>query len=127
VVLCRIKLYEELALDGVNCQLINDNEVGYYIHDMTCVMVGAEVILDNGAVLNRAGTSIVALLAHHAHKPFYVFAETYKFLRKNYFTQRDIPQRSTEDPHKHIKTISIDLTLPEFITLFCTESGLYNP
>ena len=88
----RIKLYEELVLDGVNCQLLNDNEVGYYIHDVTCVVVGAEVILDNGAILNRAGTSIVALLAHTARKPFYVFAETYKFLRKNYLCQRDIPQ-----------------------------------
>ena len=72
--LLSIKLYEELVLDGVNCQLINDNEVGYYIHDITCVLVGAEVILDNGAILNRAGTSIVALLAHTARKPLYVFA-----------------------------------------------------
>jgi translation initiation factor 2B subunit (eIF-2B alpha/beta/delta family) len=32
--------------------------------EMTCVLVGAMVILDNGAILNRAGTSVVALLAH---------------------------------------------------------------
>ena len=83
-------------LDGVNCQLINDNEVGYYIQDITCVLVGAEVILDNGAILNRAGTSIVALLAHTARKPLYVFAETYKFLRRNYLCQRDIPQNFSQ-------------------------------
>jgi translation initiation factor eIF-2B subunit alpha len=63
-------------------------------------MVGAEVILDNGAILNRAGTSIVALLAHHSRKPFYVFAESYKFLRKNYLTQKDIPQSFTQDKSK---------------------------
>ena len=61
-------------LEGVNCQLINDNEVAYYMPEVTCVLVGAEVILDNGAILNRAGTSIIALLAHNARKPFYVFA-----------------------------------------------------
>ena len=61
-------------LEGIKCNLINDNEVGYYIHEITCVIVGAQVILDNGAILNRAGTSIVALLAHAARKPFYVFA-----------------------------------------------------
>ena len=93
----RIKLYEELVLDGVRCQLINDNEVGYYMHQVTCVALGAEVILENGAILNRAGTSMVALIAHHARKPVYVFAESYKFLRKIYLTQRDIPQRFRED------------------------------
>lgn len=41
---------------------------------MSCVLVGAEVILDNGAILNRAGTSILALLANQSRKPFYVFA-----------------------------------------------------
>jgi methylthioribose-1-phosphate isomerase len=40
-ILCRIKLYEELVLEGVNCQLINDNEVAYYIPEVTCVLVGA--------------------------------------------------------------------------------------
>ncbi len=94
---------------------------------MTCVLVGAEVILDNGAILSRAGTSIIAMLAQNVRKPFYVFAESYKFLRKNYLCQRDIPQRFTEDTKKHIKTIMIDLTLPEYITMFCTDSGLYNP
>ncbi len=89
----RIKLYEELVLDGVRCQLINDNEVGFYMHQMTCVVIGAEVILENGAILNRAGTSMISLIAHHARKPVYVFAESYKFLRKIYLSQGDIPQR----------------------------------
>lgn len=88
------------------------------MHQMTCVLVGAEVILDNGAILNRAGTSIVALLASQYRKPFYVFAESYKFLRKTYLSQQDIPQRYTS--HKQVKTISIDLTQPEHITMFCT-------
>lgn len=70
---------------------------------------------------------MVALMAHSARKPFYVFAESYKFLRKNYLCQRDIPQRFSEDKQKMVKTISIDLTLPEYITMFCTDNGLYNP
>jgi translation initiation factor 2B subunit (eIF-2B alpha/beta/delta family) len=61
-------------MEGVKCHLINDNEVGFYIHKMTCVLVGAEIILENGAIINRAGTSIIALLAHSAKKPLYVFA-----------------------------------------------------
>lgn len=107
-------------IDGVRCHLLNDNEIGYYMPQMTCVLVGAEVILDNGGILNRAGTSIVALLAHHSRKPVYVFAESYKFLRKNYLSQKDIPQSFTEDKARHIKTISVDLTSPGYITMFCT-------
>lgn len=99
-------------MEGVKCLLINDNEIGYYIQDITCVLVGAQVILDNGGILNRAGTSIVALLAHTAKKPFYVFAESYKFLRRNFLCQRDIPQKYSEDRQRRVKTISIDLTQP---------------
>jgi translation initiation factor eIF-2B subunit alpha len=115
------------VIEGVNCNLINDNEIGYYIHDISCVLAGAQVILDNGGIINRAGTSIVALLAHTAKKPFYVFAESYKFLRKNFLCQRDIPQRFSEDKQRKVKTISVDLTLPEYITMFCTDNGLYDP
>lgn len=79
---------------------------------MTCVLVGAEVILDNGGILNRAGTSIVALLAHNYRRPLYVFAESYKFLRKNYLSQKDIPQSYSEGKSGNVKTISIDLTSP---------------
>ena len=78
-------------LEGVNCQLIGDNEMGYYIGEMVCVIVGAQVILDNGAILNRAGTSMLAAMAHLHRKPFYVLAESYKFLRKTFLRQSDIP------------------------------------
>lgn len=32
-------------MDGICCQLIAENEVGYYISDVDCVLVGAEVVL----------------------------------------------------------------------------------
>ena len=78
------------------------------------------MILDNGGILNRAGTSMVALLANSCKKPVYVFAETYKFLRRSYLCQKDIPQCFSEDSAKKVRTISIDLTLPEYITMFVT-------
>ena len=116
-----------MALEGVNCQLINDNEVGYIMGSMTCVLVGAQVILDNGGVLNRAGTSIVAAIAHMNRKPFYVLAESYKFLRKTFLRQSDIPQQWVEGKTKKAKSVIIDLTPPEHITTFCTDNGLYTP
>lgn len=91
---------------------------------MSCVLVGAEVVLDNGAILNRAGTYVVALTAHEAHRPFYVFAESYKYIKKTYLNQRDIPQINREGKYKYI---SNDLTPPKFISYFCMDNGLFTP
>lgn len=118
-------MVEELGVEGVKCTLIGDNEIGYFMPDVSCVLVGAQAILDNGGVLGTAGTSVLALLAHHARKPLYVFAESYKFLRRSYLCQRDIPQRLSGVGKE--KSITIDLTPPEHISLFCTDNGLYNP
>jgi translation initiation factor eIF-2B subunit alpha len=120
-------MVEELTVEGIKCRLIGDNEIGYFMPDVSCVLVGAQAILDNGGVLGHAGTSVVALLAHYARKPLYVFAESYKFLRRSYLCQRDIPQRFSEDRQGKQKSIVIDLTPPEHISLFCTDNGLYNP
>ena len=79
---------------------------------MTCVLVGAQVILDNGGILNRAGTSMIATIAQMHRKPFYVLAEGYKFLRKTYLRQSDIPQQWVEGKTKKAKSVTIDLTLP---------------
>jgi translation initiation factor eIF-2B subunit alpha len=111
----------------VRCHLIGDNEIGYFVPEVTCVLTGAQVILDNGGILSRAGTSVLALLAHSSRKPLYVFAESYKFLRRNYLCQRDIPQHFSEDRRGKGRSIAIDLTPPEHISLFCTDNGLYNP
>jgi translation initiation factor eIF-2B subunit alpha len=115
------------VLEGVRCQLIGDNEAGYYIHRVDCVLVGAQAILEDGSILNRAGTFQIALLAKHHFKPFYVFAESYKFLKRNYLTQADIPQRFIEEGPRKVRTIMIDLTPPQFISMFCTDNGVYNP
>jgi translation initiation factor 2B subunit (eIF-2B alpha/beta/delta family) len=44
------------------------------MHEVSMVISGAEVILENGSILNRTGTSSLALIAYSNNKPFYVFA-----------------------------------------------------
>ena len=43
------------------------------------VVVGADSIAANGAVVNKIGTSQIALFAHEARSLFFVAAESYKF------------------------------------------------
>jgi translation initiation factor eIF-2B subunit alpha len=46
------------------------------------VLVGAEAVAENGGIINRAGTYTTALCAKALRKPFYVFAESFKFARE---------------------------------------------
>lgn len=46
---------------------------------LTKVLLGAEAIAANGAVVNKIGTSLIALAAHEARVRVFVAAETYKF------------------------------------------------
>ena len=45
------------------------------------VLVGAEGVVENGGVVSRMGTYQVGVLAKAAGKPFYVVAESHKFVR----------------------------------------------
>jgi translation initiation factor 2B subunit (eIF-2B alpha/beta/delta family) len=47
----------------VNCSLIADAEAGYYVHEVDCILSGAEVVLNDGSIINRTGTALIALCA----------------------------------------------------------------
>lgn len=38
---------------GVDCKLIFDNEIGNYVNKVDIVVLGAQVVLENGSVLSR--------------------------------------------------------------------------
>jgi translation initiation factor 2B subunit (eIF-2B alpha/beta/delta family) len=56
-----------------------------------CVLTGAEIVLENGSIINRAGSLILASESAKNQKPLIVFAEGHKFLRRTYFSQSDVP------------------------------------
>jgi translation initiation factor 2B subunit (eIF-2B alpha/beta/delta family) len=67
-------MYNDLTMSQVNCSFIADAEAGYYINEVDCVLTGAEVVLDDGSIINRTGTALIALCAHEAKKPVIVFS-----------------------------------------------------
>lgn len=66
--------------------------MGLLDRDDVRVFVGAEAVTQNGGVISRMGTYQIAQLAfHNAPKlPFYVAAETHKFVRKFPLDQQDL-------------------------------------
>jgi ribose 1,5-bisphosphate isomerase len=69
----------ELSKAGIPVTLILDDAVRYFMQEVDKVIVGADAITANGALVNKIGTSMVALAAHEAKVKVYAAAETYKF------------------------------------------------
>ena len=128
----------ELDSEGIKTAFIVDSAVRYFMKEVDYVIVGADSVTANGAVINKIGTSQIALSAHEARVPFIVAAETYKFSPKTLHGERVIiEERSAEEvlPSNIIKELkycrvmnpAFDATPREYIDLIVTEIGAIPP
>ncbi len=74
-------MYKELTEAGLNCVLLIDSAMGFILEKMDYIITGAELVTENGGIINRIGTYSLALCANSLEKPFYVLAENFKFSR----------------------------------------------
>ena len=81
---------------GLNCFLLVDSAMGYILEQVDYVLTGAELVTENGGIINRIGTYSLALCACPLEKPIYVLAETYKFSRIFPLDQNDIKKKVNE-------------------------------
>jgi ribose 1,5-bisphosphate isomerase len=127
-----------LAKSGLEVSLIPDSAARVYMRKVDMVLVGADAIAANGAVINKIGTSQIALLAHETRARFYVAAETYKLSGTTMLGELvEIEQRSPYEvvPKAWLKANSgvkvmnpaFDVTPPEYIDLIITERGVFPP
>ncbi|KAH8046214.1 hypothetical protein JL722_13819 [Aureococcus anophagefferens] len=120
----------DLAALGVPTTMILDTAVAYYMENVDVVLVGAEGVMENGGVINKAHGRD---LRQAARKPVYVAAESYKFARLYPLNQRDLPvARATRCPPSpratsSYKSPACDYTPPQFITLLFTDLGILTP
>lgn len=121
---------------GIEVTLIVDSAVRFFINEVDCVIVGADTITANGALINKIGTSQVALCAKEARVPFMVAAETYKFSPKTLFGDLVvIEERSAEevapkdllDLGIKVRNPAFDVTPREYIDVIITEIGAIPP
>lgn len=128
----------ELSKAGIPVTLILDDAVRYFMQHVDKVLVGADAITANGALVNKIGTSMVALAAHEARVRVFVAAETYKFSPETMIgelvkiEERDPTEIISADQRGKIGSIkvlnpSFDVTPPEFIDLIITERGIIPP
>ncbi|MEM1545027.1 MAG: ribose 1,5-bisphosphate isomerase [Candidatus Methanomethylicia archaeon] len=127
-----------LSSIGVKVTLIIDSAVRHFMKDIDKVIVGADAVAANGAVVNKIGTSLIALAAHEARVRFFVAAETYKFSPETILGELiEIEERSPlevvdnsflrENINVKVKNPVFDVTPPEYIDLLITEKGVIPP
>ncbi|KAL9624148.1 MAG: hypothetical protein Q9160_001670 [Pyrenula sp. 1 TL-2023] len=86
-------MISSLRSRGIPVATIPPSALAYALPQATMCIVGAEAIVENGGIVSRMGTYQMGLLAHATKKPFYVVAESYKFVRLYPLGQYDLPVR----------------------------------
>jgi len=129
----RITAREMVEL-SVETTFIVDSAARSFMGNVDLVLVGADAITSEGNVVNKIGTSSIAVLANEARKPFYVVSELLKFDPETLFGENEkIEQRNPaevwkEAPEKLIvKNPAFDVTPSRYINGFICEEGVIAP
>ncbi len=129
----RITAKEMLELD-IKTTLIADSAVRFFMNESDFVFVGADAITSEGNVINKIGTSMIALVAHEARTPFYVVSELLKFDPVTmYGDYEKIEERGPDEiwdgPPKDliIRNPAFDVTRRAFIHGIICEEGIISP
>ncbi|MCL2143611.1 MAG: ribose 1,5-bisphosphate isomerase [Methanomassiliicoccaceae archaeon] len=126
----------ELAKEGIDVTLIVDSAVRSVMRKVDIVLVGADTITSNGSVINKIGTSQLALAANESNVPFVVCSETYKISPQTLFgdtvtiEERDINEIVRKgEVHESVKVFNpvFDSTPPGYIDAIVTELGIISP
>lgn len=129
----RITAKEMLDI-GVKTTFIVDSATRFFMNQVDLVIVGADAITSEGNVINKIGTSTVALVAQEARTPFYVISELLKFDPDTmYGDYEKIEERGAteiwEDPPSKliVRNPAFDVTRRDFIHGIICEEGIISP
>lgn len=124
---------KELAKMRIPVTLIVDSAARTFMKKCDMVIIGADAITSTGDVVNKIGSSTMALIAEDLKKPFYVAAGTHKV---DPATAQGFLEVIEERPKKEVakKINGVEIRNPAFdvvaarrITGIITESGVMPP
>ncbi len=129
---------KQLASIGIPVTHITDSSVRHHMIYVDKVIVGADTVTSDGHLINKIGTSQIAIAAYEAGVPFYSATESIKFSPASFAGgQIIIEERSGEEITMDeeilgnyrikIRNPAFDITNPEHITGFITELGIIPP
>ena len=125
---------KEMLNSGIKTTMIVDSAVRHFMNQVDLVMVGADAITSEGNVINKIGTSMVALAAKEARTPFYVVSELLKFDPLTIHGEYEkLEERSSKEVWDNspagliIRNPAFDVTRREFIHGIICEEGIISP
>jgi len=115
---------KELAYVGIKVELITDSMMGLYVAKVDSSLIGADIVLSTGNVVNKVGSEALALLCRKYKKPFYVATSRSKLSKKKVFKSKK--ENSQEVWDREVKKMSVSNIYFEeiekkFITKICTD------
>lgn len=125
---------KELIAAGIPTTMIIDSAARHYVNDVDMVLVGADVINNDGSIINKIGSSTIALCADEANTDFYCASTIMKFNPETVFgPAEEIELRATSEiwknPPKGLKIVNpaFDMVPREYIEGIITEEGIFAP
>jgi ribose 1,5-bisphosphate isomerase len=125
---------KELVDLGFQTTFIVDSAARSFMHDVDLIVVGADAITSEGNVVNKIGTSAIAVLAQEARKPFYVVSELLKFDPATLYGEYEkIEERNRDEVWKEapvelkVRNPAFDVTPRDLIHGIICEEGIVSP
>jgi ribose 1,5-bisphosphate isomerase len=125
---------KELLDLGIRTTMIIDSAARYFMNQVDLVIVGSDAITSEGNVINKIGTSMIAMAADEARTPFYVVSELLKFDPATvYGDYEKIEERSPAEIWKGrpaklvIRNPAFDVTRRDYVHGIVCEEGIVSP
>ncbi|MBE2295641.1 MAG: translation initiation factor eIF-2B [Phycisphaerales bacterium] len=123
------RVVERLSTWNVPTTYITDAQMGVFVGQADGVLVGADSLLSDGSVVNKAGTVLLALAAREYGVPFYVCCESFKqraageappVLEEMASSELEVPAW----PGVSVRNIYFDITPARLINAWISETGV---
>ena len=95
----------ELADIGIKVELITDAMMGFFVPKVDVAIIGTDIVLRNGMIVNKVGSKSLALLCKEYNKPFYVVTSKSKLSKKKIFKPKKENSREIWD--RKVKNLSM--------------------
>jgi len=96
---------ESLAHNGIKTELITDSMMSLFVSQVDAAIIGADLVLKNGNIVNKVGSKALAIICKEYKKPFYVVTSKSKLSKKKIFQpKKEDPQEIWE---KQLKNLAI--------------------
>ncbi len=131
-----LRLARDLMREGINVEVIIDSSVRSIIRDVDLIVLGAEAIASDGAVINKIGSGMIAFIAREYRKRVLILSGSYKFATQTLWGKlvRTYEREIYNILPKEYRDLGINIRVPAYeeippshIDAIITEEGLIPP